>query len=130
MAEAWLCSGVDPDAPEDVLLVVVVDPEGEPGERAVARLGLSAYEGETAFHLAPADGWAERRLDGDTLTVDVIGAGAVRLLRVAGTVDPAEYARAGPATVVWEAPAGTPAEQVIAGLRDQADLPLILAPGP
>jgi hypothetical protein len=130
MAEAWLCSGVDPDTPDGVVLVVVVDPEGDQGERAVSRLGLSAYEGDTAFHLARTDGWAERRLDGDTLTVDVVDGGAARLLRVTATVDPAEYARAAEVTVVWEAPSGTPAEQVIAALRDQADLPLVLAPGP
>jgi hypothetical protein len=130
MAEAWLCSGVDPDTPDGVVLVVVVDPEGDHGERAVSRLGLSAYEGDTGFHLARTDGWAERRLDGDRLTVDVVDGEAARLLRVTATVDPAEYARAAEVTVVWEAPSGTPAEQVIAALRDQADLPLVLAPGP
>ena len=65
MAELWVRSGMDPDAPEAVVVAVVIDPDGTPEERAVGELFSYAYEGEDCFMLVGTDGWAERRLQGE-----------------------------------------------------------------
>ncbi|MGW7097337.1 hypothetical protein [Streptomyces sp. NPDC054874] len=75
MAEAVLCDGLDPDDPDDpdaVTVVVVVSDVADHHERAAARLGSYGYEGENCLYLVQTDGWAERRLDGELLTVDIV----------------------------------------------------------
>ncbi|GAA3926937.1 hypothetical protein GCM10023085_05340 [Actinomadura viridis] len=116
MAELWLRTGLNPDDPDALVLAVVVNQDGTPGERAAARLGSHGYEGDGCFTLVQTDGWAEHRLDGEVLTVDIVaspavlealGIGtagfpersavdpdAVRLLRVSAQVVPADHERA------------------------------------
>ncbi|MFC8431999.1 hypothetical protein [Streptomyces sp. NPDC057253] len=159
MAQVWLRDGLDPDAPEAVVVAVVVDPAGPPEERAVAELFSCAYEGEDSFLLVRTDGWAERRLREDVLTVEIVvnaavlhrlgahaagspapaagssapPAGApdtVRLLRASTRVDPSRYDQALAVTVVLTAPAGAPDERIVAELRSRESWPLILAPPP
>ncbi|MBC6463286.1 hypothetical protein [Actinomadura sp. HBU206391] len=118
----------------------------------MSRFGAHAYEGDRAFYVVQTDAWVERRLDGDTLTVDVVAhsavlkrlgiepAGfadrsrvdpyAVRLLRVVSAVDPALYARVPETTIVFAAPSGGPADKVVAALNAEADWPVIYAPPP
>lgn len=152
MAELVLCTGLDPDEPDSVTLVVVVAEEGAEDEHAVARLGAYGYEGDGCLYFVQTDGWAERRLDGELLTVDIVAYPAVlegleadaelfpgrssadpaalRLLRVSGRVSPGLYARAQDSTLVLTAPAGTPAGQVVAEARSGENWPLVLAPPP
>lgn len=72
MAEALLCDGLDPDYPDAMTLVVVVSEVADHHERAAARLASYGYEGENCLYLVQTDGWAERRLDGELLTVDIV----------------------------------------------------------
>ncbi|MER5983046.1 hypothetical protein [Streptomyces sp. NPDC001787] len=152
MAELVLCTGLDPDDPESVTLVVTAAEGRTPGEDAVARLGAYGYEGDGCLYFVRTDGWAERRLDGELLTVDIVAYPAVlkgleaeadrfpersaadpealRLLRVSARVSPGTYARAADITAVLTAPAGTPAEEVVAEARSGGSRPLILAPRP
>jgi hypothetical protein len=140
VAQLWLRDGLDPDAPETFMVAVVVDPQGTPEERAVAELFSYGYEGDGTFLLVRTDGWAERRLDGDILTVDIVvypavldqldidAAGfpersplepdAIRLLRLSTRVARSHYEQAPDLTVVLTAPV------------DADNWPLILAPPP
>ncbi|MFE9423673.1 hypothetical protein ACFYNO_12010 [Kitasatospora sp. NPDC006697] len=68
--------------------VLIVDPAGSPGERVAARLWEYCYEGDEAFYLARTDGWAERRVSGDSLWIGLAVYPAV--LR-ALEVDPADF---------------------------------------
>ncbi|MEU0356600.1 hypothetical protein [Streptomyces cyaneofuscatus] len=151
MAEALLCAGLDPDDPDSTTLVVVVAEEGH-HERAVAGLVPYGYEGDGCLYLVRTDGWAERRLEGRRLIVDIVaypallegldgGAerfpersdadpAALRLLRVRASVDPDAYERASEVTLVLTAPAGTPAEEAVALVRSGEDWPLVVAPPP
>ncbi|MCH0539991.1 hypothetical protein I3F58_10520 [Streptomyces sp. MUM 203J] len=144
--EVWVRSGMDPDDPEAVVVAVVMDPKGSPEERAVLELGNRAHEMEDCFGLLQTDGWAERRLDGEVLTVDIVAypfegleidAGAyferslvdqeaVRLLRVSSHVARPQYERALDLTAVVMAPAGTSDKQIAAGLQSGELWPLIL----
>lgn len=152
MAEALLCDGLDPDCPDAMTLVVVVSEVADHHERAAARLASYGYEGENCLYLVQTDGWAERRLDGELLTVDIVAhpallrglevdrerftarssgdPAALRLLRVAARVDPVAYGRASELTLVLTVPAGTPAEQAVAAVRAGEDWPLVLTPRP
>ncbi|GGP82792.1 hypothetical protein [Saccharothrix coeruleofusca] len=129
-------------------VLVVVDPEGTPGERAVARLAELGYEGDGVLHLSRTDGWAERRLRDGVLVVDVlvrsaaleslgvdaeaftersrVDRRAVRLLRVRG--EAAEGERLPDATTVVAVPPGTPVRRVLADLDSGVEWPLVLAP--
>ncbi|MFC3890980.1 hypothetical protein ACFOWZ_05795 [Lentzea rhizosphaerae] len=52
MPEVVLRDGLDPNEPDRVVLAVVVDPEGSPGEWAVAKIGQFCYldeEDEVAY---------------------------------------------------------------------------------
>lgn len=130
MAEVVLRRGINPDFPEELVLAVVVDPDGSPGERAVAALGGRCYEGDGAFYLAQTDGWAASSLADGVLTVDVVVYaavagksldafpagpvdGTVRLLRVTGTTDE---------TVL--------PEDGVALFKRADDWPILLAPPP
>jgi hypothetical protein len=152
MARLWLRGGMDPEAPEAVVVAVVVDPAGTAEERAVAALFSHAYEGDGTFLLVRTDGWAERRMDGDVLTVEIVvhravlealgidRAGfperplvrpeAVRLLRVSAPVAGGRYEQALEVTAVLSAPAGATPEQIMADLHSGEAWPLILAPPP
>ncbi|MFD7623616.1 hypothetical protein [Streptomyces sp. NPDC059802] len=123
MARLHIRPGVDPDEPDVPVVTLCVDPEGSPGERAVARLGDHCYEGDGVLFLAGTDGWAEHTLDGRRLTVDIVvhpsvlgrtGAElaafpgrsaadpeALLVLRAETETDPELYARAAPATAVF-----------------------------
>lgn len=152
MAEAALCEGLDPDYPDATTVVVVVSDVADHHERAAARLGSYGYEGENCLYLVQTDGWAERRLDGELLTVDIVAHPALlrglevdrerftarsvgdpavlRLLRVEARVDPGAYGRASELTLVLTVPAGTPAGQAVERVRTGEDWPLVLTPRP
>ncbi|MFI8435643.1 hypothetical protein ACIGJO_18200 [Streptomyces sp. NPDC079020] len=152
MAELVLCTGLDPDDPDSVTPVVIVAEGSTPAEDAVTRLGAYGYEGDDCLYIVQTDGWAERRLEGELLTVDIVAYPAVlkgletdadlfpersaadpealRLLRVSARVSPGTYARATDITAVLTAPAGTPAEEVVDEARSGESWPLILAPRP
>jgi hypothetical protein len=150
VANAMLRSGLNPDEPDRTYLVVVVDPSGQPGDRAVSQHFDSAYEGDGAFHVLQSYGWVERHLDGDVLTVDVVthpavlkdldlssfhgrssvDAEAIRLVRTTVVVDPAEYARAPELTLVLSAPASASPDDIASILYNGEDWPHIYAPPP
>ena len=46
MPEVVLRDGLDPNEPDRVVLAVVIDPKGSPGEQAVARIGEFCYVDE------------------------------------------------------------------------------------
>ncbi|MET8701392.1 hypothetical protein ACFVUH_15820 [Kitasatospora sp. NPDC058032] len=149
MARLYVRSGINPDDPDAPVVALLVDPDGPPGEQAVAKLGWYGYEGDGAFFLLPTDGWAEHSLDGDRLTVAVaaypftlrqIGADpdafperspaapeAALVLHADAVVDPGLYARAATATAVFSAGPGLALDDVLAG--DDA-WPVVLAPPP
>ncbi|MET9658008.1 hypothetical protein [Streptomyces sp. NPDC006510] len=138
-------SGVNPDEPDVPVAVLCVDPDGSPGERAVARLGDYCYEGDGVLFLSGTDGWAEHTLDGHRLTVDIAvlpsalgqtgtdpaafpdrstaDPEAVLVLRAEAEVDPELYARAAPATAVFT---GAPDR----ALDAEAGRPVLLGPPP
>ncbi|MEU9848402.1 hypothetical protein [Streptomyces sp. NPDC047985] len=125
MARLLVRSGVNPDEPDMPVVTLVVDPDGPPGEDAVARLGDYCYEGDGAFHLLPTDGWVEHVLDGDRLEVAVavypfalgqvgvdassfpdrsaVDPEAAMVLRAECAVDPDRYALTPPLTAVFTA---------------------------
>lgn len=72
MAELVLCTGLDPDDPDSVTPVVIVAERRTADEDAVARLGLHGHEGDGCLYFVRTDGWAERRLEGGLLTVDIV----------------------------------------------------------
>jgi hypothetical protein len=55
---------------------------------------------------------------------------AVRILHAAATVDPALYAATAEATVVFEVPAGSTVEDIVAAVRDEVASPYVFAPPP
>ncbi|WP_326769367.1 hypothetical protein OG978_36720 [Streptomyces sp. NBC_01591] len=149
MARLHIRSGVNPDEPDVPVVTLRVDPEGSPGERAVARLGDHCYEGDGVLFLSQTDGWAEHTLDGHRLTVDIAvfpsalgrtGADpeafpdrstadpeAVLILRAETEVEPELYARAVPATAVFT---GTPDRALDDTLAADDGWPVLLGPRP
>ncbi|MFC5663157.1 hypothetical protein ACFP3U_09195 [Kitasatospora misakiensis] len=149
MARIYVRSGINPDDPGAPVVALLVDPDGPPGERAVAKLGWYGYEGDGASYLLPTDGWAEHALDGERLTVAVaaypsalerLGADpaafperspavpkAALVLHAEAAVDPALYARAGAATAVFAAGPGLALDDVLAG---EDAWPVVLPPPP
>ena len=152
MAELWLSRGVNPDDPQELVLAIVIDAEGEAADRAVRQLSSHAYDGDGVGYLVQTDGWAEQSLVGDVLTVDLvvypsvlrqlgvdevefgerspIEPEAVRLLRVSAVVDVVEYQRAPVLAAVLDAPAGTTYEQMLAMISDGDVEPIVLAAPP
>ncbi|WP_262060123.1 hypothetical protein [Streptomyces sp. STR69] len=148
MARLYVRSGIAPDPPDAAFPVLVVDPDGTPGERAVARLGGHCYEGEGAFFLVRTDGWAERSLDAGRLVVGIavhplplrqagadpaefpersgIDPDAVLLLSARTTVDPALCARLSEPTAVFIAGPDVTLDDLLA----DDEWPIILAPPP
>ena len=149
MARLYVRSGIAPDDPDAAFPILVVDPDGTPGERAMARLGGHCYEGEGAFYLVRTDGWAERSLDAGQLVVGVavfpaplrqagvdpaefpersgIDPDAVLLLSARTTVDPALCARLSEPTAVF---VGGPDVTLDELLADDEEWPIMLAPPP
>ncbi|MEV0676450.1 hypothetical protein AB0I60_07990 [Actinosynnema sp. NPDC050436] len=149
MAQIQVRPGVNPDEPEVPVVVVLIDPEGPPGERAVNDLSSYCYEGDGVLYLAQTDGWAESALAGDRLTVDVVAhptaleqvdvdpglfpgrsatdPAAVIVLRVETRVDPGVFARAEPGAAVF---ALGPDETLEDALADEEAWPILIAPPP
>ncbi|MCP2098198.1 hypothetical protein LV78_006189 [Actinosynnema pretiosum] len=145
--ELLLRNGINPEDPDAPVLLVIIDPERSPGERAVCLLGNHGYERDNALYLVPTDGWAERALDGGSLVVDLVAyplvlggydldlglftepaaqdADAVRLLRVTGEVDATELPEA---TVVVAVSEGATVDDVVEELRSGELWPVVLAP--
>ena len=140
MAELWLRNGLNSAAPDELVLAVIVDPDGGPGDRAVVRLGDMGYEGEDAFYLVQTDGWAERQTADGTLTVDIVAypvvleslgidptafperssvdPDAIRLLRTSTTASPADIAQAPVVTAVFTTTPGDDWPLIIASPPD------------
>ncbi|MEU4120199.1 hypothetical protein AB0F71_37580 [Kitasatospora sp. NPDC028055] len=111
MARLYVRSDLDPSDREAHVAVLVVDPDGTPGERALDRLGAYCYEGDGAFFLLPTDGWAERTLDGDRLTVTIaVYPYALEQVRVDPADFPLRSALDPDAAVVLSAEVDLPAE--------------------
>ncbi|MET0233692.1 MAG: hypothetical protein ABW224_03535 [Kibdelosporangium sp.] len=72
MAEAVLRNGIDPEDLDRVILAVVIDPDGSPGERAVMALADSSFPDEEAnvAHILQTDAFTECELNAGELTVD------------------------------------------------------------
>ncbi|MFJ3667006.1 hypothetical protein ACIPSE_11170 [Streptomyces sp. NPDC090106] len=148
-ARLYVRSGLDPDDPDRVLAVLVVDPEGTPAERALAALGSYCYEGDGVFYLVRTDGWAERTLDEGELTVDIavypvplrqvdvdpedfparstVDPQALLLLSARTQVDPELGARMAEATAVFTAAPDVPLDDL---LKADDQWPMLLAPPP
>lgn len=144
MARLLVRPGVNPDEPDVPVVTLVVDPDGPPGERAVARLGDYCYEGDGAFHLLPTDGWIEHTLDGDRLEAAVavhpfalgqvgvdasafpdrsaLDPEAALVLRAECPVEPGRYALTPPLTAVFTAAPDRAPDDVVA----EDGLPMIL----
>ncbi|MFF2543067.1 hypothetical protein ACFVUY_10955 [Kitasatospora sp. NPDC058063] len=149
MARLHVRSGLDPDEPDTPAAVLVADPDGTPGERALARLGTNCYEGDGVLYLVQTDGWAEHAYDGDRLTVAVAAhpavlertesdpadfparsaadPSAVIVLSVEAVVDPATAGRLAEGAAVLVAAPDTPLDELL-GSGD--DWPMLLAPPP
>ncbi|WP_091202856.1 hypothetical protein [Micromonospora narathiwatensis] len=149
MARLYVRPGVNPDDPHMPVAVLVVDPDGTPGERAVARLGGCCYEGDGVFYLVQTDGWAERSLAGGRLTVDIavylavlrqvgvdpasfpgrsaVDPQAVVVLRGETAADPALSACLAEATAVLTAGPDVPLDELLAS---EDDWPMVVGPPP
>ena len=131
MADAWLCAGVNPNAPEEVELVVVVDPEGAPpvklaarvrGRRRLLRGTDQRLGGATVGHPRPRGRYpaVPEGLDVELAEFaerSPVDSRAVRLLRVVARVDPVEYARTPEATIVFAAAADSSVDQLVAAIQ-------------
>ncbi|GAA1252486.1 hypothetical protein GCM10009665_49010 [Kitasatospora nipponensis] len=146
MARLFVRSGIHPSAPEVPLAVLLVDPEGSAGERAVVRLGAYCHEVDGWACLLQTDGWAEQVwVDGEL----VVGVAVYPVGLRAVNVDPADFPErsavdpravivltvrtaAAPValdegTVVYTAAPGAALDEVLAGYPDW---PMVLAPPP
>ncbi|WP_019071784.1 hypothetical protein [Streptomyces hokutonensis] len=149
MARLYVRSGIAPDAPDAAFPILVVDPNGTPGERALARLGGHCYEGDGAFYLVRTDGWAEQSLDAGQLVVGIavhpvplrhvgvdpaafpersaIDPDAVLIVEARTTADPGLCARLSEPTAVFTA---GPDVTLDALLADDEEWPIMVAPPP
>ncbi|MEV7355537.1 MULTISPECIES: hypothetical protein [unclassified Kitasatospora] len=149
MARLYVRPGPNPDEPDAPAAVLVVDPDGTPGERALDRLGSYCYEGDGVFYLVQTDGWFEPSLEGDRLAISVavypvaleqvgvdpadfpdrstVDPRAHLVLRAGTTVDPVLPAWFDEGLAVFTAGPGTPLEDLLAS---EDDWPIILAPPP
>ncbi|MFC9271016.1 hypothetical protein ACFTXJ_25000 [Streptomyces zhihengii] len=149
MARLYVRTGLDPDEPGVPAAVLVVDPGGTPGERAVALLGVHCHGADGWACLARTDGWAEHTRDGEGLevavvayprvlrAVDVDPAGfpgrsaadgeAVVILRVRTADVPGAAVPLSEGTAVWTTGSDAPLDEVIAACDDW---PMVLASPP
>ncbi|QFZ19807.1 hypothetical protein [Saccharothrix syringae] len=74
MPEVVLRTGLHPTHPEALALAVVIDPQGSPGERAVALVGDYCYvdEEDGVAYILQTDAWAEGRVEDGVLVVDIL----------------------------------------------------------
>jgi hypothetical protein len=74
MPEVVLRTGTDPDEPDELLLAVIIDPEGSPGEQAVLELGdrSAVDEDEGVCYVQQTDAWADARVEDGVVTVDIL----------------------------------------------------------
>ncbi|MGQ4432626.1 MULTISPECIES: hypothetical protein [unclassified Streptomyces] len=70
-ARLYVRDGLSLDAPDAAFAVLVVPPDGTPGERAMTEIGAHCYEGDAALYLVRTDGWAEQSFDASALVVRV-----------------------------------------------------------
>ncbi|MEV6419266.1 hypothetical protein [Streptomyces sp. NPDC051662] len=149
MARLYVRPGIDPDEPDAPVVVLLVDPEGAPGERAVVRLGDSCHEANGWACLLRTDGWAEHARDGDQLVVDIavypvglravgvdpagfplrsaVDPEAVVILRARTAVGPESSVRLSEGTAVFRAGPDVPLDELLATYDDW---PMLLAPPP
>ncbi|MFJ2193280.1 hypothetical protein ACIOJE_35940 [Kitasatospora sp. NPDC087861] len=150
MARLYVRPGLDPDEPDAPVAVLLVDPDGSPGERAMERLGAYCYEGDGVFYLVQTDGWAEHAREGGRLAVDIavypaalkavdvdpadfplrstVDSRAVLVLHAETTVDPEPDVQLSEGTAVFTcARPGTTLDDVLASAEDW---PIVLAPPP
>jgi hypothetical protein len=91
MPEVVLRDGIDPEDPERIVLAVVVDPDGSPGEQAVMAVGDYCFPDEEAnvAHILQTDAFTECHLDAGKLTVDFMVFPSPA--RSAGRIDEADF---------------------------------------
>lgn len=148
-ARLYIRSGLSPDAPDAAFAVLVVAPDGTPGERAMAELGAYCYEGDGALYLVRTDGWAEQSFDAGDLVVRVavhpvalrqvgvdpegfsersaVDPEAVIVLTARTTAGPDLSPRPAGATAVFTAAADVPLDDL---LTSEDEWPVLLAPPP
>ena len=147
MPRAWITNNLIPDYADMFFVLLQLDPgDGTPVSAVFSELGSCGYEGDKSFDIAGTDAWMERTLEGTTLLLDLVayprlieGAGvdpglftdraqrdadAVRVVRVACEVDPAEYTKAHEGTFVWIATDGITLEQIRAAIEQDENWPL------
>lgn len=149
MARLYVRSGLDPDEPDVPVAVLVVDPEGTPGERAVARLDTYSHEVNGWACLLQTDGWVEHVRDGGQLAVAValypgtllavrvdpadftdrsaVDPEAVVVLRAQTAAAPDASVRLSEGTAVFATSLDIPLDELIATYDDW---PMVLAPPP
>lgn len=153
MPQLWITRGLNPDVPDGLGVLVRFDPAEEtPAAIILDHLADYAYDGDYRFYILATDAFIERRLEGSTLTLDLVtypskieragvdptlfqqpavqDASAVRILRAAFEVDPAEYAEAAEETYLWLSAEDASLEQIKEAIADEEDLPLVFAPAP
>ncbi|MFJ3194296.1 hypothetical protein ACIPJQ_16920 [Streptomyces griseoviridis] len=133
-------SGFAPDAPGDGVVVLVVDPGGAPGERAVALLSGYCYEGDGAVHLVRTDGESLRLAvavypvalahvgveAGEFAERSAVDPEAVIVLRARTALPSAPVGRLSDATAVFSAAPEVSVDELLAS----DDWPMVLAPPP
>ncbi|MFE4538672.1 hypothetical protein ACFRKB_26970 [Streptomyces scopuliridis] len=149
MARLYVRPGIDPDEPDVPVVVLLVDPEGAPGERAVVRLGDYCHEVNGWACLLQTDGWAEHTRDSGRLIVDVavypaglravgvdpadfpgrsaVDPEAVVVLRAQTAAVPGPFVPLSEATAVFTAGPDVPLDELLATYDDW---PILLAPPP
>jgi hypothetical protein len=147
MPRAWITNNLIPDYADLFFVLLQFDPgNGTAVNAVINELGNYGHEGEKSQDIAASDAWIERSLNGTTLLLDLVTypaiierAGvdsssfterarrdpdAVRVVRVACEVDPAEYAKAGEGTFLWTAPDGITLEEIRARIEEHEEWPL------
>ncbi|GAA2676552.1 MULTISPECIES: hypothetical protein [Actinosynnema] len=141
-----LVDGVRPDEPDLPVPVLLVDPGGTPGERAVAALRRHCVEGVGVLFLMGSDGWARQELRDGVLVVEIAAhpftlgqvdvdpedfpervGDSVLLLRAEAEVDPERFARAAGETALL---AAGPEVELADALAGAARKVLLLGPPP
>lgn len=154
MPRAWITNRLIPTHPDLFCVLVQFDPGSEtPVSNVFYKITEYLYD----FDISPGDAWIERSLEGTTLLLDLMtypamveAAGvdlslfperskrdpdAVRVVRVACEVDPAEYAKAYEGTFISTTPDGTTLEEIRELMAkdeedDEYELPLSFAEHP
>lgn len=139
----------NPDEPEALYLLLVVNGSASIEESVVEELGLSAVEGDDCFYFSQTDGWVERKIEGNHLTIDVCvypkvlesinldtsrfqersptNKDAIRLLRATTEVDESAMKSVGEVTLIV---AGESLHEAVAALIAREQVPIVFAPPP